>query len=253
MPNNVQTFNQFVEQYQPLWGDPARSYVFHRDDPRVNQKNVLAQRVQLSGLCYIHAPDMLQHYLVSMNTPQSAPMIDISRMIRERFTAIKLEKHIFEDAGDNAFLMLIYILQHGSHILGAGIDQIEQRLREYGPILISYFEVHEDFEAVDRCIYHGDHVGALRGGHSMLIIGVRIENNRKYFLLQNWWQRKQFIEVDGEYLISCNAEFHYVRTPQLSIPNEFPTYFAIFAVNHLDKPVSHPTPPVGPIKGMFEF
>ena len=55
------------------------------------------QRAQLNGLCYIHGSDMLQHYLVSMNTERSAPMINISKLIHQKFNAQQLEDHIFKD------------------------------------------------------------------------------------------------------------------------------------------------------------
>lgn len=55
----------------------------------------------------------------------------------------------------------------------------------------------------------------------MVLIGFRKDADRNYFLLQNWWKNKQFIEVDSEYLHSCEAIVHFVTTAQDKIPEDF--------------------------------
>ena len=58
IPEGVQTFSDFCSLH-PSWNDPLTSFIFHRDHPLVARKsNVLHQRTQLSGLCYIHGPDL---------------------------------------------------------------------------------------------------------------------------------------------------------------------------------------------------
>lgn len=42
--------------------------------------------------------------------------------------------------------------------------------------------------------------------HSMVLIGARKSSLGEYFfLLQNWWEGKYFIEVSGEYMHRCSA------------------------------------------------
>ena len=55
--------------------------------------------------------------------------------------------------------------------------------------------------------------------HSMLVVGHRTERGKLRLLLQNWWRKKQFVEVDEEYFESCN-EFGvmFVITPQTHFP-----------------------------------
>ena len=227
--------------------------MFFRDDPRVKGKDVLVQRAQLSELCYIHGPDMLQHYLVSMNTKQPAGMIDISKLIHDNFDARQLEDHIFKDYGGSSETMLKYILEAGSIVSSEGIGMAEQRLRQYGPLLVARFEVHLDFfnNTVHR--HHGKPFGKYKGLHAMVLIGARTdEKGKRFFLLQNWWKDKQFIEVDEEYLEHSSATLYYVKTPQHSIPDKFTVDYAKFAENeNLDKPESYPELE-GPIKGMFD-
>ena len=211
---------------------------------------------------------MLQHYLVSMNTEKSAGMIDISRLVRENFSSKLLERYIFEDNGGNSLKMLKYIFEKDSIVSSTKIDTIEQDLKEFGPLLVSMFHVHDDFYNSPNCIFHGKLVGNLKGYHSMILIGVRsmeievevkkkvrkrmkVKKVKKFFLLQNWWKKKQFIEVDEEYLELSSPTLYFVKTPQLSIPENFSQDYEKYSENeNLDKPESFPEIE-GPIKGML--
>jgi hypothetical protein len=46
------------------------------------------------------------------------------------------------------------------------------------------------------------------------VVGHRKEVNDDRYLLQNWWNSKPFVEVDAQYLESCGAVIHFVKTPQ---------------------------------------
>lgn len=37
------------------------------------------------------------------------------------------------------------------------------------------------------------------------------------YLIQNWWNKKPFVEVDTAYLKSCDAIIHFVETAQTTI------------------------------------
>ena len=46
--------------------------------------------------------------------------------------------------------------------------------------------------------------------HAMLLIGIRIdEQNRRWCLLQNWWESLQLVEVSLEYLGNCKSNFSF--------------------------------------------
>ena len=66
----------------------------------------------------------------------------------------------------------------------------------------------------------------------MNLIGYRIENNKYYYLLQNWWKNKQFIEVDSDYMQSCNAIVTFVKTIQNEISLNFPLNFGKYGENN---------------------
>ena len=193
-PDGVQTFSEFVSLI-PLWQNRSSSYVFHLDHPDVKDKSdVLVQRAQLSGLCYIHGPDLLQHYLVSMTSSVSVGMIDMSKLIRDTFTAKQLEYHIFDNKGGSSFSMLKFILTKGSNTFAS--ENHTENLVRYGPGLVSYFEVYEDFRDNNKFSYSGIPTGDSVGLHAMVLIGYRKDEHGKvFYLLQNWWKDKQFVEV----------------------------------------------------------
>jgi len=193
---------------------------------------------------------MLQHYLVSMNANQSAGMIDISGLTHNTFTSKQLEDHIFNDYGGSSEIMLKFILEPNSAISNL-IPQIETTLKEYGPLLVSRFEVYEDFYNDSIHSYSGRPQGNYIGLHAMVLIGIRHENNSTSYLLQNWWKQKQFVEVDHVYLKACSPVLFYVKTPQYVIPSQFTVDYARFAENeNMDKPESFPHLE-GPILGLY--
>lgn len=45
----------------------------------------------------------------------------------------------------------------------------------------------------------------------MVLIGARKSNDNNFFLLQNWWDGRYFIEVSGEYMYHCHAKIIFVN------------------------------------------
>jgi hypothetical protein len=98
------------------WNE-AGSFIFHRDFPGMSEKiGVLKQRAQTSGgLCYMHVPVMLQHYLVCISsTKDNIGMVDMASMIHESFTPEQLYKHVFKDDGGNSLAVLEHLLADDS-------------------------------------------------------------------------------------------------------------------------------------------
>jgi hypothetical protein len=123
VPTGVQTFDEAMAAL-PDWNDPLTSFIFHRDDPSmIGRAHGLAQRLHLGNasghqehrFCYIHAPHVLQHYLVCWATGHNnvVGMIDMARMIRTTFSSNDLMKHIFDDLGGSSHTMLRRILMPG--------------------------------------------------------------------------------------------------------------------------------------------
>ena len=165
-------------------------------------------------------------------------MIDISKLIRETFSPDELRHHIFDDAGGNSMMMLKRILQPDSIVFASFIDVYAEHLKHFGVGLVSAFEVHSEFLDREAHSHGGRPTTQLEGLHAMMLIGARVdENENQWFLLQNWWAAKQFVEVDVEYMERASPTIFFVKTPQTAIPTKFPINFARFAENEnfLDK------------------
>jgi hypothetical protein len=207
----------------------------------VNDPKTLVQRVQRSSLCYMHAPVVTQYYSIWNTKLKEDPgatsdhgMIDITAQIATYFKGDDLYSHVFEDKGGDSTLFLRRILHAKSSLFGlppemSSYEQVADALRKYGPALVPAFLVHKDFVNMSIHHHHGlpDEKHPI-DGHSMVLVGVRIdEAGMIYYLFQNWWPGKQFVEVSREYfLASLLAElpFYFIRTPQWSVPAERHTH-----------------------------
>jgi hypothetical protein len=87
--------------------------------------------------------------------------------------------------------------------------------------LISRFEVEEAFDSVDW-----QHIGSMttasKGNHAMVLVGIRKEGDATRYLVQNWWKKKAFVEMDDEYLSACGALVNFVQTQQTAM-GAYPT------------------------------
>ena len=76
-----------------------------------------------------------------------------------------------------------------STVVAMGINFItEEFLNKWGPLLVSSFKVHTDFQKEGDFCYRDSFAGAFVGLHAMVLIGTHIdpEDGKRHFLLQNW-------------------------------------------------------------------
>ena len=240
LPTNVMSYSFFL-RCTPAWQQQQNTYVFFDDDSWKWQMQI-RQRVQESCLCYMHAPMVLQSYLVSFyhrNSEQPPPceMLEMRRFIVENFSGTDLHKHIVDKEGGMSVDYLESILEPGSKVVRTWPEAIDASLiKRVGPILVYQFQVYDDFLLAGRLSYLEEPSGKKIGRHAMLIVGVREEDGQKVFLLQNWGRRKQFVEVGDRYLTACSANFCFVQTPQKGVPTFFKGVYTTYAeTTNLDK------------------
>ena len=196
------------------------------DHPRT-----LVQHQQLTGLCYLHAPVVVQYYAIwfaklkdDANANSDHEMIDMTALILETFDGPAMENYIFRDFGGSSQQALKSILQPGSIVSAGSKELAPELLTKYGPALVNNFKVHEDF--LDRNVHKhtGQPIGDIEGMLAMALVGSRRDptTGNVFFLLQNWWVNKQFVEVDLEYLKGCGATLYYVETPSSKSPKNSP-------------------------------
>ena len=211
-------FDAFVTNH-PEWG-PGKSFVVFRDHELLKDKpHAYVERVQLSGLCYMHAPVILQHFLVAMFSDDAIPMLDMAIYLKKHISAKLLERRIWDDEGGDSqtFLKNILVKTPTPMFLArSGTDELESYLKSFGPALISRFEVEEAFDSVNW-----QHIGSMttasKGNHAMVLVGIRKEGDATRYLVQNWWKKKAFVEMDGEYLSACGAVVNFVQTQQTAM------------------------------------
>jgi hypothetical protein len=192
----------------------------------------LVQLHQFNGLCYMHAPAVVQHYRVADN--HSGNTIDLKGFILNHFSAKQLEQHIFNNEGEHSRWFLESILQTNPTIIAASNVN---SFSNYGVGLVSQFKVHEDFCNVNVHKHYGSPSGTYKGKHAMALVGHRQTDGRQFFLLQNWWKQKQFVEVDKEYLVKSGATVYFIKTPQPEIPLAYLQLAGkFFELEAIDKP-----------------
>jgi hypothetical protein len=144
--------------------------------------------------------------------------------LKKHMSAEALESHIWLNKGgdSHAFLKKILVQDPVPVFTSHSADyDLESSLLQYGPGLVSGFNVQKRFNS--RTWKHiGTHKIGSTGLHAMVLVGFRKQGNDIRYLLQNWWKKKPFIEVDADYLESCGAIAHFVKTAQDRM-GEFPT------------------------------
>lgn len=230
------TAHTFTRAEFPGYEDPATSVLC-----MVHDLSMLVQRIQQSGLCYMHAPAVVQYYAVwharqraqqshhdgaaaGVDSEPQHGMLDLAWYVANRFTAKQLGDHIFRDEGGVSVEMLRSILLRGSRLRAMSAAEAMAGLQRHGAALVAGFHAHDDFFEVGVHKHHDvapPDSDSFRGLHAMVLVGARVDaSGRRFFLLQNWWPGKQFVEVSQEYLEACGAQLHFVETPQNAIARE---------------------------------
>jgi hypothetical protein len=203
------TFDAFAKNH-PVWDDPSASYVLWRDHPGLKGKpSAFVERIQPgSGLSYMHAPIVMQHYLVQMNVAGAVGMVDMAEYLRQHESAEGLEQriwwqHLYADGGGFSLDVLRRILVQDSVpelrlVFRNDHDRLLKK-HAYGPLLVSGFEVRDDFSNTSESVHLDQRPPGFpwvprAKRHAMVIVGYRREGRRGRLLLQNWWAQKVWLK-----------------------------------------------------------
>jgi hypothetical protein len=221
-------FDLFVSKHEE-WSKGKAHVVFRDRDDLKHKPQAHVERIQDSGLCYMHAGVVLQHYLVAMNREESVPMLNVAKYLKKYTSGDPLYRHIWRNEGGDSldFFETIWKKKLGpldseSYINLEELNNLREQIDKYGPGLVSGFSVTKDFTGEQW-----QHTGFFRrseflGYHAMVLIGYRMVGEGQYrYLLQNWWRNKPYVEVDGEYLRSSWAKVHFMTKPILEM-GEYP-------------------------------
>jgi hypothetical protein len=207
------SFDYFVN-LNPEWSENENNFVFFRDHKAVKFKNVLIQRKQLSGNCYIHGPIVAHYYIMCMRYDNTKP-VDIRTYILRHLDTNHLSKLITHCGGGNSRTIYQNLIGSQAMLIITGFNsyqnEIKKHLELYGPGLVTGFQIEKQFQR-DQSKHYGKLMGEIIGSHSMVLVGVRQdEMGNQYVLLQNWWKHKQFVECDAEYFSSSGATIYFCK------------------------------------------
>ena len=117
-------FEAFCREH-PAWGGASQSFVFFRDHAKVKalsdaaREQLKVTRIQPSGgLCYMHAPAVVQHNLVTLHSGgEHHEMLNVAKYIVKFFSANMIFAHVVEHTGASSetFLENIMGLQAGDN------------------------------------------------------------------------------------------------------------------------------------------
>jgi len=102
-------------------------------------------------------------------------------------------------------------------------SDILEELKAGYPGLISNFKVSKEFQTSGTSFRALVNLSTCNEGlHAMLLIGTRKTDDDEYFfLLQNWWEGRFFVEVSADYLYSSEATISFVEEDITEIPTAF--------------------------------
>ncbi|KAJ9464891.1 hypothetical protein DIPPA_26418 [Diplonema papillatum] len=250
-PHLLAVLDAFTTKH-PKWLEEG-SYILYRDystltkSEEIGKDDLAISRVQHSGLCYMHAGAVMQHVVVALNSGGTHhEMLNVAKYIVQFYDNRAVRNHIVDNVGGNSIGFMRDIMGlEGKDVLTTGLGKDEEevefmsgklreRLRKYGIGLVSTFAVEPAFQQADGTSYDGALTEKSLGQHAMAVVGHRKEGNKHYFLLQNWWIEKQFVEVSQDYLASSGASVSFVTKAVSEIPINYPTVSGAYSLETED-------------------
>ena len=181
-------------------------------------------RTQISGLSYLHAPNVLEHYFIAISTHREVySSIDIDLYESDLLSGESFVEFLGKNKGENSQKTLKDIRKLQEHqIKRYAISDKDELLAAYAQIcekvlmrvrneaaLVSVFTVFPDFEDAVKVSF----IGFANFGDFDVLIGARKSTTGDYFFLQNWWETKYFVVVSGDCMYHCGALITFVIVP----------------------------------------
>jgi hypothetical protein len=217
----------------PEWSNTTTSYISLLANPRLHRSMI--SRVQITGLCFLHAPLVALHYSINLASSElNNATVDITTALRHNFDDGILGSYLFADKGwwtrtiiDRVFepehgapvprvqdftISFPYSVAQSKHDFGG----LRSMLIENGVGIITAIDVDIAMWNASATSFSGSHLTKYIGGHSMVLIGVRLDDKsgQYYLLLQNWWESLQILEIRQDYASVNHAQLCFVQTPQ---------------------------------------
>jgi hypothetical protein len=238
--NRIHTYKHHVDEsllpyvldYRVSHSD--RLYEVFQDPEHVNMEPFY--RVQQQGNCYAHAAIVLHFYLQLFYDPSltasTANLVNLSRFIRNMYNGVQLFNYIVLNLGNTFQSVLNKLMPNAEGNLHEDLGHMPfhlfvRFLTERGPAIAS-MSVGPDFHAEYVWKYEGSrsaYDSKESEDHAMLLVGIIksgedsdiAKGTDVHFILQNFWDNKQFVAVRRDYFLQCRLEkgersptFHWV-------------------------------------------
>lgn len=224
-------FDDFKRQV-PGW-ESHESVIFFNNEAYHNHPYLKSLRHQTTGNCGAHAAVQLLHYLMDIRSTGNVNVgsVDLTahmqlRLLRgeELLNYLTGKRHIkplfyfasLARVNHTVLIRLSFQLPFEDHLaanLLVAAELMDQvRIQ---PGMVTEFVTTQPFTRSSLVSFTGQPTFAgTEGARAMLIVGARRVGDAYYFLLQNWYSEKQFVEVSAEYLAYCMASMFFVPTTQ---------------------------------------
>jgi hypothetical protein len=182
-----------------MWASP-QAWVF-------SKKRIIQRLLPLGQCSYLHAAIVCQYY-ASLLIPVDLRQFALNYL--EPQALLGAITHTGSGWSKRVFLTLLghYNLAATSHF-----DEMQDMLVKYGPGLVSEMRiVPEMYEGV-RTVFSGPQPTQFVGKHSMVVLGIRENQDGKFVLLQTCWKNKEWIECDQTYFQDSRAVVYFSKKP----------------------------------------
>ena len=235
------TFDEALNEFMnhcPLWRDQSTRTLLFDNYPEYNNMKVL--RAQTTNICSAHADLVLVHLekCIRLGPTAEVLMPDLTELLRRMFSIQgKENEFIHKYVSGNykiatiQFLLavyginsndldVIYLNLRSSPELTERLDHdnmFMKRILKEHPALLS-FEFGEDFRIPGCFSYDGTPECETKRNsvkepkkptcfHAMVVVGIRQDEGKCFYLCMNFWKTKFFVELSDEYVVRSNGKF----------------------------------------------
>jgi hypothetical protein len=231
-------FEEFTHK-APQWSrehSSEYSEVFHLFFEGLNteeQTRIMIIRQQSdNGACYNHAVIVFEHYVTALLTKgMVVSTYNITKYEARNLRGYDLKWFLSSNQGETTALMTLeslWVFKYHTDVTNIYLpnphsggfmrqcyttlcESILERVKTQ-PLLVANMKIADILESTDKVIFSEAPPSFPESPrHAMVLIGARRTRDGDYFfLLQNWWKTRFFIEVSGEYLRCCDANIYHL-------------------------------------------
>jgi hypothetical protein len=192
------------------------------------RKNVLIIRKQTTGMCFLTAVFVFEHYMMASCTNKGIKSTyDVGKYEAATLKGEVLEKFLLQAKLNSTTSVLTSLCRLQDEDLSPMTLSPDPELRDQNVIVSEYILRHvanrpailaqvkaaDMANSTERVVFTDpppNQPDEIR--HAMVLIGARRDENGEYFfLVQNWWESRYFMELSGRYLAACDAKIIFLR------------------------------------------